>query len=37
VIFAAVILLATPHCSHEEPSCLTPTEYVEVTYDAARD
>ena len=29
-LFAAVILLSSPGCPHEEPTCLTPTEYVEV-------
>jgi hypothetical protein len=29
-LFAAVLLLASPGCPHEETTCLTPTEYVEV-------
>jgi hypothetical protein len=29
-LFAAVILLTSPGCPREEPTCLTPTEYVEV-------
>jgi hypothetical protein len=29
-LFSAVLLLASPGCPHEEPTCLTPTEYVEV-------
>jgi predicted metal-binding protein len=29
-LFAAVMLLSSPGCPHEEPTCLTPTEYVEV-------
>jgi hypothetical protein len=29
-LFAAVLLLSSPGCPHEEPTCLTPTEYVEV-------
>jgi hypothetical protein len=29
-LFAAVLLLSSPGCPHEEPSCITPTEYVEV-------
>jgi hypothetical protein len=29
-LFAAVLLLSSPGCPHEEPDCLTPTEYVEV-------
>jgi hypothetical protein len=28
-LFAAVLLLSSPGCPHEEPSCLTSTEYVE--------
>jgi hypothetical protein len=28
-LFAAVILLSSPGCPREEPTCLTPTEYVE--------
>lgn len=29
-LFAAVLLFSSPGCPHEEPTCLTPTEYVEV-------
>ena len=29
-VFAAILLFSTPTCPHEEPTCLTPTEYVEV-------
>jgi hypothetical protein len=29
-LFAAVLLLSSPGCPHEETTCLTPTEYVEV-------
>jgi hypothetical protein len=29
-LFAAVLLLSSPGCPHEESTCLTPTEYVEV-------
>jgi hypothetical protein len=29
-LFAAVLLLSSPGCPHDEPTCLTPTEYVEV-------
>ena len=29
-LFAAVLLFSSPGCPHEEPSCITPTEYVEV-------
>jgi hypothetical protein len=29
-LFAAVLLFFSPGCPHEEPNCLTPTEYVEV-------
>ena len=29
-LFAAVLLFTSPGCPHEEPTCLTPTEYVEV-------
>jgi hypothetical protein len=27
-LFAAVLLLSSPGCPHEEPNCLTETEYV---------
>lgn len=30
-LFAAVLLFTSPGCPHEEPTCLTPTEYVEVS------
>lgn len=30
-LFAAVLLFFSPGCPHEEPSCITPTEYVEVS------
>ena len=29
-LFAAVLLFFSPGCPHKEPSCITPTEYVEV-------
>ena len=29
-LFAAVLLFFSSGCPHEEPSCITPTEYVEV-------
>jgi hypothetical protein len=29
-LFAAVLLFSSPGCPHKEPSCITPTEYVEV-------
>ena len=29
-LFAAVLLFYSPGCPHKEPSCITPTEYVEV-------
>jgi hypothetical protein len=29
-VFAAILLFSSPACPHEEPTCLTPTEYVEV-------
>jgi hypothetical protein len=29
-LFAAVLLFSSPGYPHEEPSCITPTEYVEV-------
>jgi hypothetical protein len=29
-LFAAVMLLSSPGCPHDEPTCLTPTEYVEI-------
>jgi hypothetical protein len=31
-LFAAVLLFSSPGCPHEEPTCLTPTEYVEVNF-----
>jgi hypothetical protein len=33
MIFAAVILLSTMHCPHDEPSCLTPTEIIHIRKD----
>jgi hypothetical protein len=29
-LFAAILLFSSPGCPHEEPSCITPTEYVEI-------
>ena len=29
-LFAAVLLFSSPGCPHEEPSCITATEYIEV-------
>ena len=29
-LFAAILLFSSPGCPHEEPTCITPTEYVEV-------
>jgi hypothetical protein len=29
-LFAAVLPFFSPGCPHKEPSCITPTEYVEV-------
>ncbi len=29
-LFAAVLLFSSPGCPHEELSCITPTEYIEV-------
>ena len=29
-VFAAILLFSSPGCPHEEPKCITPTEYVEV-------
>jgi hypothetical protein len=34
-LFAAVLLLSSPGCPHEEPVCLTPTEYVEAKSPAS--
>jgi hypothetical protein len=31
-LFYAVIILSGPSCPHDEPSCLTPTELIEVHY-----
>ena len=30
-LFAAILLFSSPDCPHEESSCITPTEYVEVS------
>ena len=30
-LFAAILLFSSPGCPHEEPTCVTPTEYVEVS------
>jgi hypothetical protein len=30
LLFAGVLLFSSPGCPHEEPNCLTPTEYVDV-------
>jgi hypothetical protein len=30
-LFAAVLLFSSPGCPHQEPGCITPTEYVEVS------
>ena len=29
-LFAAILLFLSPGCPHEEPTCITPTEHVEV-------
>jgi hypothetical protein len=29
-LFAAILLFSSPGCPHEEPTCITPTEHVEV-------
>jgi hypothetical protein len=29
-LFAAILLFSSPGCPHEEASCITPTEYVEI-------
>jgi hypothetical protein len=29
-LFAAILLFPSPACPHEEASCITPTEYVEI-------
>ena len=29
-LFAAILLFGSPGCPHEEPTCITPTEYVQV-------
>ena len=34
-LFAAVLLLSSPGCPHEEPVCLTPTEYIEAKSPAS--
>ena len=30
-LFAAILLFSSPGCPHEEATCVTPTEYVEVS------
>ena len=35
-LFAAILLLSSPGCPHEEPTCITPTEYVEVDLSTGR-
>jgi hypothetical protein len=35
-LFAAVLLFSSPGCPHEEPTCITPTEYVEVNLRSAQ-
>jgi hypothetical protein len=32
-LFAGVLLFTSPGCPHDEPNCITPTEYVEVTLE----
>ena len=29
-LFAAILLFSSPDCPHEEASCITATEYVEI-------
>jgi len=29
-LFAAILLFSSPGCPHEEPTCITPTEYIEI-------
>ena len=29
-LFAAILLFSSPNCPHEEPSCITASEYVEI-------
>jgi hypothetical protein len=29
-LFAAILLFSSPGCPHDEPSCITLTEYVEI-------
>ena len=36
-LIAAILLLSSPGCPHEEPSCITPTEYVEVNLSFSGD
>jgi hypothetical protein len=31
-LFAAILLFSSPGCPHEEPTCITPTEYVKVDF-----
>ena len=34
--FAAILLFSSPGCPHDEPLCITPTEYVEVDLSIAQ-
>jgi hypothetical protein len=29
-LFAAILLFSSPGCPHEEATCITPTEYVQI-------
>lgn len=33
-LFAAILLFSSPGCPHEEPTCITPTEYVKVDFSS---
>jgi hypothetical protein len=33
-LFAAILLFSSPGCPHEEPTCITPTEYVKVNFSS---
>jgi len=33
-LFAAILLFSSPGCPHEEPTCITPTEYVKINFSS---
>ena len=33
-LLAAILLFSSPGCPHEEPTCITPTEYVKINFSS---